>query len=80
MSLRNFQLAEKDFEKVLELSPGHLLALSSLAKAKAALGEWNAAEKLCNEVLEKDKTISEVWMTMGIIAEMKVSDQLNHFC
>ncbi len=61
----NFQAAEKQFRRALELAPGDALAKLALGYCLMAQGRLSESERICREASSADPLIVGVWYNLG---------------
>jgi adenylate cyclase len=61
----NFQAAEKQFRRALDLAPGHAPAKIALGYCLMAQGRLSESEQICREASSADPLIVSVWYNLG---------------
>src|SRR5262245_25695917 len=61
----DFRAAEKEFRRVLESSPNHAAAKSSLGATLSAQGRLTEAEQICQEAVSLDPLSTGAWYNIG---------------
>jgi TolB-like protein/Tfp pilus assembly protein PilF len=78
----DFRAAEKQFRRVLESSPNHAAAKSSLGAVLSAQGRLAEAERTCREALSLDPLRTGSWYNIGRVAvgmgRYKEAEELFH--
>jgi TolB-like protein/class 3 adenylate cyclase/Flp pilus assembly protein TadD len=61
----NFQAAEKQFRRALDLAPGHAPAKVALGYCLMAQGRVSESERICREASSADPLLVSVWYNLG---------------
>ena len=71
-AVERFKLARGEFQKTVELKPGHALAQLYLAKVERHLGQLVEASNACREAIRLSPSLAEAHFVMGeILLELK---------
>lgn len=68
-------IAAHEFDKILEISPQHILAQLGVAIIAASRGECEHARTICQNIIKLDKLSVEVYYVLGAVEE--IADNLN---
>ena len=64
----DFRVAEKEFRRALELSPGDASAKNALSYSLMAQGRLAEAEQTCREAISLDPLVTTLWYNLGRLA------------